>query len=174
MGGVRTDLNGRTSVPGLFAVGEVACTGVHGANRLASNSLLESVVFAWRVAAEIRDRGFAASAATFSGPRMQIDEQQGTVAMERTDLQKLMWASAGIYRAEAGLRDGLAQLGRWCVDGDCATARETANMLLLAKTILTAALERRESRGAHYREDFPAPSPALAHHILLQRAEAAA
>jgi L-aspartate oxidase len=171
MGGIRTDLDGRTSIPGLFAIGEVACTGVHGANRLASNSLLESVVFAWRVAALIRERGFAESRAPgFSGPRLILDETQGSVAVDRAELQRLMWTDAGIYRSEAGLREGLAQLRRWCVDGDCVPARETANMLFLAKAILTAALERRESRGAHSREDFPEPSPAFEHHILLQRA----
>jgi L-aspartate oxidase len=171
MGGIRTDLDARTSIPGLFAIGEVACTGVHGANRLASNSLLESVVFAWRVAALIRDRGVTESAAPeFSGPRLTIQESPGTVAVDRAELQRLMWTSAGIYRSEAGLREGLAQLGRWCVDGDCVLARETANMLLLAKAVMTAALERRESRGAHSREDFPELSPAFAHHILLQRA----
>lgn len=169
MGGVRTDLGGCTSIPGLFAIGEVACTGVHGGNRLASNSLLESVVFAWRVALLIRERGVATAATEFSGPRVAVAEAQGTKPVERAELQRLMWTSAGIYRSEDGLRAGLAQLARWCVDGDDVAARETANMLLLAKAVLTSAQERRESRGAHWREDFPEPSAAFAHHILVQR-----
>ena len=171
MGGVRTDLDGRTSIPGLFAVGEVACTGVHGANRLASNSLLESVVFAWRVALLLREQGFADSAAPeFSGPKATVEEVQGIVPVDRTQLQALMWTSAGIYRSETGMREGLVQLRGWCVEGSCVAARETANMLLLAKAVLTAALERRESRGAHWREDFPGSSASFAHHILLQKA----
>ena len=174
MGGVRTDLDGRTSIPGLYAIGEVACTGVHGANRLASNSLLESVVFAWRVAALICGGGFDASAVPeFSGPKLTVEETHGIVPVDRAQLQALMWASAGIYRSEDGLRAGLAQLGRWCVEGSCVAARETRNMLLLARALLTAALERRESRGAHWREDFPAPSAVFAHHILLEREGAA-
>jgi L-aspartate oxidase len=175
MGGIRTDLDARTSIPGLFAIGEVACTGVHGANRLASKSLLESVVFAWRVAALIQERGLTESAAPkFAGPRLTVEEAQGSIPVERAELQRTMWTSAGIYRTEAGLREGLAQLSRWCVDGDCVSARETANMLLLGKTVLTAALERRESRGAHWREDFPAPSPILVRHTLSQRGEGSA
>jgi L-aspartate oxidase len=82
-----------------------------------------------------------------------------------------MWNCAGIYRTEAGLRAGLAQLNQWCVPGDSMEARETANMLLLARALLTAALERRESRGAHYREDFPGPLAALQHHLLLRSSQ---
>jgi len=171
MGGVRTDLDGRTSIPGLLAVGEVACTGVHGANRLASNSLLESVVFAWRVAALLNEQSGALSEASLpaSGDScLAVETADGIVPVSRAELQQLVWNSAGIYRTEDGLREGLAQLQRWCVPGDSVESRETANMLLLAKAVLTAALERRESRGAHYREDFRKPSAALQHHILLQ------
>jgi len=173
MGGVRTDLDGRTSIPGLFAVGEVACTGVHGANRLASNSLLESVVFAWRVAALLNESAGAFREARQSDADSSyvfLDQVAGSVPVSRPELQELMWNSAGIYRNEAGLRSGLAQLEQWCVPGDSVEARETVNMLLLAKAVLTAALERQESRGAHFREDFPEASPALQHHILLQHA----
>jgi L-aspartate oxidase len=171
MGGVRTDLEGRTSIPGLFAVGEVACTGVHGANRLASNSLLESVVFAWRVAALLC--GIEAldclRVPEFSGSALSIQRTEGIVPVTRKELQQVMWESAGIYRNEDGLRQGIAELQRWRVAGDSVEARETANMLLLAKAVLAAALQRRESRGAHYRHDLPAASTALQHHILLKQ-----
>jgi len=173
MGGVRTDLDGRTSMPGLFAIGEVACTGVHGANRLASNSLLESVVFAWRVAALLCRQSRAAvdlNGMHFAGRTTSVRRSKGHIPVDRAELQELMWNSAGMYRNEQALTAGLAQLERWCVAGDSVEARETANMLLLAKAVLTAALERRESRGAHYREDFREPVSALQRHILLQHA----
>jgi len=171
MGGIRTDLDGRTSIPGLFAVGEVACTGVHGANRLASNSLLESVVFAWRVAA-LLNKGDGLSQemepeATSVRP-LSVEQPNGSVPVSRPALQELMWNCAGIYRTETGLSAGLTQLNQWYVPGNSIEARESANMLLLARALLRAALERRESRGAHYREDFPAPSAALQHHLLLR------
>jgi len=173
MGGIRTDLEGRTSIPGLFAVGEVACTGVHGANRLASNSLLESVVFAWRVAALLNNGSTISQKMDCddTGRPLSIEQLDGSVPVARRELQELMWNCAGIYRTEAGLRAGLAQLNEWCVPGDSMEARETANMLLLARALLTAALERRESRGAHYREDFPGPLAALQHHLLLRSSQ---
>ena len=174
MGGIRTDLEGRTSIPGLFAVGEVACTGVHGANRLASNSLLESVVFAWRVAALLNNGASISQKMDCddTGFPVSIEQPDGSVPVARPELQELMWNCAGIYRTESGLGAGLIQLNQWCVPGHSMEARETANMLLLARALLTAALERRESRGAHYREDFPAPSAALQHHLLLRSSSA--
>ena len=146
---------------------------MHGANRLASNSLLESVVFAWRVSALLNQGHGAFGEADWTDEnslQIVLEQTAGSVPVNRPALQELMWNAAGIYRTEEGLRSGLAQLDRWCVHGETVEARETANMLLLARAILTAALERRESRGAHYREDFPAPVPALQHHILLQHA----
>jgi L-aspartate oxidase len=160
MGGVRTDEWGRTSVRGLFAVGEVACTGVHGANRLASNSLLESLVFAWRAAHllledhDVLDR----QSWTIAGCDAMVadmDDAAATVPVRREELQQLMWDKAGIYRNESGLREASVQLNRWKVVGTSVHDLETANLLALAKVIVAAALERRESRGAHYRNDFP-------------------
>jgi len=146
---------------------------VHGANRLASNSLLESVVFAWRVAALLNNGSTISQKMDCddTGRPLSIEQLDGSVPVARRELQELMWNCAGIYRTEAGLRAGLAQLNEWCVPGESMEARETANMLLLARALLTAALERRESRGAHYREDFPAPSPALQHHLLLRSSQ---
>jgi L-aspartate oxidase len=172
MGGVRTDEWGRTSVRGLFAVGEVACTGVHGANRLASNSLLESLVFAWRAAhlliedADVLDRR-TWPVAESDAMVTEMDDSVAAVPVRRDELQQLMWDKAGIYRNETGLREALVQLGRWKVVGTSVHDLETANLLALAKVIVRAALERRESRGAHYRNDFPKPSLSLQHQLVM-------
>jgi L-aspartate oxidase len=172
MGGVRTDEWGRTSVRGLFAVGEVACTGVHGANRLASNSLLESLVFAWRAAHllleddDVLDRP-SWPIAECDAMLAEMDEAAATVPVRREELQQLMWDKAGIYRNERGLREALAQLNRWGVVGTSVHDLETANLLALAKVIVQAALERRESRGAHYRNDFPETSTSLQQQLVM-------
>ncbi len=200
MGGIQTDVWGRTNLAGLFAVGEVACTGVHGANRLASNSLLESIVFAHRAAnllvhdpdlaltpANLHESPVAltpgpsdAVAASFS-PRSTIASATGALALvlnvesysktvplpSRAALQDLMWSAAGIVRNEDDLRAAQAQLRRWYVPGQSIHDRETANLLQLAEAIVTAALARRESRGAHFRADFPEPVEAERHHRVL-------
>ncbi len=180
MGGVQTDIFGRSSLPGLFAVGEVACTGVHGANRLASNSLLESLVFAWRLADLLLETPAAIDPANWStacnpaAEPLSLDLRQGSIPVCRQELRKLIWTRGGMSRDEAGLGEGLAQLGGWCVPGESVPERETRNMLLLGKALMTAALERRESRGAHFRHDFPETSPALQHQLLLRRMEVGA
>jgi L-aspartate oxidase len=158
MGGIRTDLVGRTSLPGLFAVGEAACTGVHGANRLASNSLLESLVFAWR-AVDALDEPWEAVAAD---PVDVSDESVGIDPFERAELQQLMWQHVGVERSRAGLRSAAATLARWGVDGTTVAAGEDRNLLDLARIIVGAAIVREESRGAHDRTDFPEASPAFA------------
>jgi L-aspartate oxidase len=173
MGGVRTDTWGRTSVPGLFAVGEVACTGVHGANRLASNSLLESLVFAWRCAELLLDETDAPSAvfATQDGTPAPLSvparfTKRDSKMVDRFALQTLMWNAAGIERDSAGLEAAAAQLDQWQPCGRTVHELETANLLAVARVILTAALARRESRGAHFREDFPEASHAFQHSIV--------
>jgi L-aspartate oxidase len=186
MGGVHTDVWGRTSVPGLFAVGEAACTGVHGANRLASNSLLESLVFAWRAAHFLTEQ--LANGSKHAGMEDGIPDGQHSVSVvsprmstrdvqpvDRLALQTLMWNAVGIERNAAGLKDAEAQLDGWQVSGTSVRDLETANLLLLARVMTAAALARRESRGAHFREDFPEPRSAFAHPLVyLQNVERAA
>lgn len=179
MGGVQTDTWGRTSISGLFAVGEVACTGVHGANRLASNSLLESIVFANRAARLLlEDPALALLPADLTGPLSTVLDlphpEPSRIASDflpdRATLQQLMWSAAGIVRNEDDLRAAQAQLRRWYVpDLNTIEARETANLLQLSNAVVTAALAREESRGAHFRADFPEQIEAERHHIALHQ-----
>jgi L-aspartate oxidase len=179
MGGVRTDIWGRTSVPGLFAVGEVACTGVHGANRLASNSLLESLVFAWRCAALLLNEDAAKVATAPSSPFASGQREVASVVpvsqhrpgnssepVDRLVLQNMMWNAAGIERSASGLEACARQLDRWLPSGDTIQDLETANLLALARIMVAAALTRRESRGAHFREDFPETSVDFQHSLV--------
>ncbi|MGC2252886.1 MAG: FAD-binding protein, partial [Acidobacteriaceae bacterium] len=165
MGGVRTDLYGRTNVPGLFAAGEVACTGVHGANRLASNSLLEGLVFGQRAAESMLQEDLPAEATV--GPEQsapQVSEISATeaekarVASLRERLRSLMWQYAGLLRDEAGLSRIQADLKAMQGELPPATTRENAelrNLHAVAKLIVASARARKESRGAHARKDFP-------------------
>ncbi len=175
MGGVRTDAWGRTSVPGLFAVGEAACTGVHGANRLASNSLLESLVFAWRCA-ELLNGGagggeFRAceggAEGTLQGVRLEERGDAGLV--DREALQGMMWERVGIFREAAGLAEAARVLAGWRGAQGSVSEREDANLLGLARVMVAAATARRESRGAHFRSDFPGTSASLAHSMSFAR-----
>ena len=173
MGGVRTDIWGRTSIPGLFAVGEVACTGVHGANRLASNSLLESLVFAWRCAAlVVSGEAFKEQPTTWQQEEFLIDQDTASSAtpVDRHELQTLMWNAAGIERSGSGLQAAASQLRRWRTPGTTVEELETANLLSLARVLVAGALARRESRGAHFREDYPETSAAFQHSLLFAKA----
>lgn len=158
MGGVRTDLWARTSLPGLFAVGEVACNGLHGANRLASNSLLEGAVYGRRVvdavlgnpAVEEFDREWAEP--------IVVQLPSGGVLSSRADLQQLMWDAAGLTRDAGALTQAAAELARWSVPGATdAKSAEDANLHVVAQAVVASALARRESRGGHFRTDFPDP-----------------
>ena len=168
MGGIESDLWGRTSLPGLYAVGEVACTGVHGANRLASNSLLESLVFAWRSVDSLGepwpDDGTVVGAG--AGPAEDRSRAGTGDAFTRGQLQGLMWQSAGLFRSAAGLRAAAETLAGWAVPGEAASvgALEDRNLLDLGRLVVGQALARRESRGAHYRDDFPSTDPGFARH----------
>ena len=163
MGGIVTDLDGRTTVPGLFAVGEAARTGVHGANRLASNSLLEGAVFGARAAAAL---GFPSDAGSrFHSPsveRVQREERAQHDASSRSGgdftrsaLQALMWDEVGLLRTDEGLTHALEVIQDWRADRPApqsAAQHEDANLLLLAEATASAALARTESVGAHFRE----------------------
>jgi L-aspartate oxidase len=158
MGGVRTDVHGRTTVPGLYACGEVACTGVHGANRLASNSLMETVVFGKRVVEALGEQGVRAARPAEESLRIRL---AGGMDGAKRDLQRLMWECAGIEREVRGLEGGLRRLTSASGDPDDlpqATSRdgwERSQMQVASQLMLEAALRRTESRGAHYRSDYP-------------------
>lgn len=173
MGGVETDDHGRTTVAGLWAVGEVASTGLHGANRLASNSLLEAVVFGARAAADIR----AALPAPGPAPvHAQLKRVEGIApspcearAAALEQLGRIMTDHVGVVRDREGLEEALAALGaiERQADGDTMIA----NMALAARFVTAAALARHESRGGHFRSDFPETDPAEAVHSRLTLAD---
>ena len=152
-GGVHTDLWGRTSVPGLYATGEVACSGVHGANRLASNSLLEGLVFSRRIA-EVLPRELRPSQPPAPDTRTAGLVPGGL----RRELQEVMTARAGVLRSAdglaeaAGLLDKLAGVRADAVDQE---SWETTNLLTISTALADAAALREETRGSHWREDFP-------------------
>jgi L-aspartate oxidase len=169
-GGVRTDLHGRTSIPGLHACGEAACTGVHGANRLASNSLLEGLVFAERIAADLA-AGLPPVAAAGPDPRPAGLLEPAIVR----PLQQLMSERAGVLRSGAGLAlalEGLASLGEHGCDKPDAEAWQASNLHLVATALATAALVREETRGSHWREDFPEPRDAWRGHVVMTLGQA--
>lgn len=180
MGGIRTDLFGRTSLPGLYAAGEAACTGVHGANRLASNSLLEGLVFGARAAQSmLSDRlPLVIAEEPQASPTRLSREEEGLVEILIAGLQSSMWVSAGLLRSEATLSEGMS------AQNDCETRlaqlvdqgkrsrrlSEAVATSSVARAILDSALARTESRGAHFRNDFPRRDDEhfLKHSILRQ------
>jgi L-aspartate oxidase len=168
MGGVLTDVDGRTSLPGLYAAGEVACTGVHGANRLASNSLLEGLVFGARAARAMKRRDGPFIASGVDGLTLRRDDAQAAEGEHPSDpdldVRDLMWRSVGLFRTAAALRDAVMQLEPRYLAMQRLIERDrpadvgvwrAANLVTLARLIARAALRREESRGAHYRDDFP-------------------
>jgi L-aspartate oxidase len=168
-GGIRTDLRGRTSVPALYACGEVACTGVHGANRLASNSLLEGLVFAERIGAEL-GRALPPDAKPADDDR----EAQLVAPAAVAPLQQLMTVAAGVLRSGPGLAKAaadLAELGRHDCDKPDADAWQATNLHLVSSALVAAALAREETRGSHWREDFAETSPAWRGHLAVSAAE---
>lgn len=196
MGGVMTGPDGYTSVRGLYAVGEAACTGVHGANRLASNSLLEGLVFGMRVADTLargngEDSGYirpSRRAIAVPLPRdtglyealLRVRADEETIISVRRELRQIMWQHVSLSRDEAGLRrararldslraDLLEQLPARPSDREADPAwQETVNMLVVAELVIAAALERRESRGSHWRTDYESLDDSLtgAHYVL--------
>ncbi|WP_328888434.1 L-aspartate oxidase [Streptomyces sp. NBC_00316] len=169
-GGIRTDLRGRTTVPGLYACGEVACTGVHGANRLASNSLLEGLVFAERIAADIvEDRPLPTAVVPETDRAAGLPAPSPLLAPEvRTTIQRIMTQGAGVLRSATSLATAADRLEA-LHDSAAADARaaepkvavpgveswEATNLLLVSRVLVAAARQREETRGCHWREDRP-------------------
>jgi len=159
MGGVRTDLNGQTSIPELYAAGEAACTGVHGANRLASNSLLEGLVFGARAANAMRNAPAVNAGGSGHSSEPASSGKNGTdVESLIRKIQELMWSKVGIVRSRQGLQDAEKHLEVLRSELPDAVSRrhcEARNIHTAASLITRSALARLESRGAHYRIDYP-------------------
>ena len=178
IGGVTIDPSGRTTVPGLWAAGEVTSSGLHGANRLASNSLLEGLVFGSRVAEDVIAGLEAAGPRPLEVPPLSVppiqDHQAGIDLVDlRESLRALMWRRVGITRDEAGLKEASDRVEHWGryilpLEFDDVSGWTMQNMLLVARLMITAASLRRESRGVHYRRDHPKTDPAMNHHISLR------
>ncbi len=165
-GGVRVDLNGRTSVKGLYACGETACSGVHGANRLASNSLLEGLVFSARIASDI-----AATMNEIAEPVVNTSQEILLDPQVRHTLQVSMSRGAGVLRSSDSLvstSSDLTRIGDRTSKVPCVEAWETTNLFQLAQAILKAALIRQETRGSHWRADFPETSDLWRKRIIQQ------
>ncbi|MFW0861354.1 MAG: L-aspartate oxidase [Dethiobacter sp.] len=171
MGGIATGLNGETSLPGLFACGEVACSGVHGANRLASNSLLEGLVFADRAVRVIEKNGkpFSVGLSTIREKYIGIGRLAEAEKI-RLQIRKRMFEDAGLIRDGQALTslqaelEGLAE--QLPAGGTHQRLWETVNLLTVAKLIVSGALWRRESRGGHYRSDYPSPDQAYRRNLV--------
>jgi L-aspartate oxidase len=182
MGGVTVDLYGRTTLPGLWAAGEVTASGLHGANRLASNSLLEGLVFGARAAEDIATVFAHAGPQPLEVPPISSDAKPTSrepldLADIRASLRALMWRNVGITRDAEGLTEAADQVDFWCryalgqIFADPA-GWTLQNLLTVARLMIAAAAARTESRGAHNRFDFPATDPAWEHHITFRRDEA--
>ncbi|BAY36435.1 L-aspartate oxidase [Nostoc sp. NIES-2111] len=202
MGGIATDLQNQTNIPGLYAVGETASTGVHGANRLASNSLLECIVFGAQLKnIKLADVNLSSETPALPTRELNLDErewqnQQSQLAILREKLPRLVWQSAGICREQSTLSAAIATVESWQkdfatlalsqfllslqpsepvsfnfadIDQQLRLWAETGNLLDIAYLILKSAAFRTESRGGHYRLDYPEPSPDWQVHTLVQK-----
>jgi L-aspartate oxidase len=154
MGGIVTDLNGHSSLRRLYAVGEVARTGVHGANRLASNSLLEGLVFAERVARDLAGTPLLKTLPSAKQWEVPPFSDRGAAQVAADRVREVMWRYAGIARTAKGLRTAVGELAE-IEERLPSGATEEMNLVQTARLIVEAALRRKESRGGHYRSDFP-------------------
>ncbi len=173
MGGVRTNTWGETNIAGLFAAGECACTGLHGANRLASNSLLETIVFAMRIVQHTKEANPNPAPAPAKECHALPERDMPLNPLEDVShLRDLLWEKAGIIRSGKGLEGAAQKLAAWqkgLEPGLTRPQREKWNLVLVGRLLVEAALIREESRGAHYRSDFPHPSPIWQKHIIFRR-----
>ena len=165
MGGVRTDLDGRTNIPRLYAAGEAACTGVHGANRLASNSLLEGVVFGKRAGRAMLEWSGANRPASGVAPESHVS------VLTADEIRALAWENCGILRDAEGLQAACCRLENADRPGIAASPQsaEVANMRHVASLIARCALAREESRGAHFRRDYPQKETAFLKHSVVRK-----
>ena len=180
MGGVQTNLWGETNVPGLYACGEVACTRVHGANRLASNSLLEGLVFGARIVErtvhKVVTHQTQADAGAIRITEAATASGNSGLGASLSDLQKLMWEKVGLVRDQDGLSVAQSELNSWDTsfsEPALPARHELMNMTLIGRLMASAALARQESRGAHTRTDFPAEDNRWRRHIILSAAASA-
>jgi L-aspartate oxidase len=167
MGGISVDMHGRTSLQGLWAGGEVSSTGAHGANRLASNSLLEAVVYAARIAEDISGGTIAVPARSLETSINQRNSDMPPLA--ETRLRAMMTSHVGVIRNSDRLAEAVRAFAAIEQDAGSIALRNMATTALL---VATSAWARRESRGAHYRSDYPTDRPALAHRTMTTLAEA--
>ena len=173
MGGIRTNTWGETTLTGLYACGECACTGVHGANRLASNSLLETVVFARRVVQRTLDSPGTFAPQTAEPHDLSTPHATEAPPLTREDLQSLMWEDVGIVRDAESLRRAAAVLSAWQAASSPIVDRpsqELADLLTCSRLVAEGALRREESRGAHYHADFPQPREEWRRHLVFRKA----
>jgi L-aspartate oxidase len=184
IGGATVDLSGRTTLPGLWAAGEVTSSGLHGANRLASNSLLEGLVYGARAAEDIvagldRDGPRPLEVPPITAPGRGHGHSRIDIHDVRESLRALLWRRMGITRDGAGLAEAADRVDHWSryiqpLEFDEPEGWTLQNMLLVARLMIAAARERRESRGVHYRRDFPTPDPAFQHHTTCRAGPTAA
>lgn len=172
MGGVKADPWGRTTLKNLLVAGEVACTGVHGANRLASNSLLEGLVFGARCAKKAVEESFDPSMVHLNPPELHMDAglDHSEVKNIREGLRRVMWEKVGIVRNRAGLTEALDLIDAWLIKGGHSSPEKSSlelrNLLIVGRSICAAALRREDSVGSHFRSDYPDP-PVKPYHITV-------
>ena len=185
MGGIVADVDGKTDIKGLYAIGEVASTGLHGANRLASNSLLECVVCAYNLIESLRKMDLSAPKQIDSDIKSVIDRYSEDVQVDESidfdlddliqQLKELMWDKVGIFRDELSLKSALVELNKLILNFNreykCLSKEEYEfrNMLIVAKAITVSALNRHESRGAHFRNDYPECGAEVQHSYFKER-----